>query len=57
MTDDVVIYLAIALVAGGFVGWLANAFTIRIPEIVRQLYYTVVICILIYLLFEFLRTA
>lgn len=56
MTDGAVIFFAITIVAGALIWWLANIFTIRIPEVVRQVYFTVIICFVIYLLFTFLHT-
>lgn len=55
--DNALLYFAIVLVAGGFIAWLANAFTITIPMIAKNLYLMLVLGFLVYLVISFVRTA
>lgn len=55
MADDVLIFLAMAIIAGAIAAWAANLFTIKIPHLIQQLYLMLVICLVVYLVVMFMR--
>lgn len=57
MADDVLIFLAVAIIAGAIAAWAANLFTIKIPFVFQQVYWMLLIGLIVYLVIMFMRTA
>lgn len=57
MADDVLIFLAVAIIAGAVAAWAANLFTIKVPFMLQQLYWMLMVGLIVYLVIMFLRTA